>query len=101
MSGFADILAASRRLFLLRLLVEIGGEANESVLTNAARHGGFAQVSRDHLRGDLDHLRDRGALSEEWMGALRVVRISERGEDAAYGRVTIDGVEHSIWRRNG
>ena len=90
---------AARRLFLLRLLVEVGGSANESVLRTAARAGGFARSSADDIRTDLDHLHALGCITEEWHGRLRVVTLTERGEDAAWGRVAVEGVEHAVWRR--
>ena len=97
--SFAETLTRSRRVFLLRLLVEIDGNGNESVLRSAARSGGFASATADDIRADLDHLHRLGCVTETWMGQIRVVTLTERGEDAAYGRVEIDGVEHSHWRR--
>lgn len=97
--SFKDDYIASRRLFLLRLLVEVNATANESVLRTAARAGGFGQSSADDIRTDLDHLRTVGCVTETWQGSLRVVSLAERGEDAAYGRAVVEGVEHSIWRK--
>lgn len=96
---FADDWAASRRLFILRLLVEVR-EANESVIYKAATKGGFSIDTRDTIREDLDHLRKMGCSTEEWLShSLRVVKITERGENAAYGRVAVAGVEQSPWDR--
>jgi len=100
MSTFAEDWAASRRLFILRLLVEVGGEANESVIFRTATKGGFSADTRDSIRQDLDHLKSYGCTTEDWLNAsLRVVKITERGEDAAYGRVDVAGVERSRWSR--
>ena len=83
----------ARRRFLLRLLLECGGTANEEVLCKAARRGGFQRDTRDALRGDLDHLRRLGCITENWAGTIRVLRLTERGEDAAEGRIDVAGVE--------
>jgi hypothetical protein len=99
MTDFVETWAASRRLFILRLLVELGSEANESVIASAARAGGFHQASRDDIRADLDLLNERGATSQQWVASIRIVQLTERGEDCAWGRVTIAGVQHEVWRR--
>lgn len=100
MSSFTNDWDASRRLFILRLLVEADGEANESVIFSSASKGGFARDPRDTIRQDINHLREVGCVGEAWLdGRLRVVRISERGEDAAYGRIGVAGVQRSRWDR--
>jgi hypothetical protein len=99
MTSFSETWAASRRLFILRLLIETGGEANESVIALAARQGGFGQTPRDEIAADLDHLHRLGATTEEWIGTMRIARVTERGDDIAHGRVKVAGVEHSLWRR--
>ena len=100
MTNFSDDWTASRRLFILRLLVEVNGDANESVIYKAATKGGFSRDTRDTIRQDIDHLRKMGCLTEDWLNdSLRVARVTERGEDAAYGRVPVPGVEQSRWDR--
>ena len=96
---FAEALAGSRRLFILRFLFEVGTQANESVIFSAVGRGGFALATRDELRGDLDHLKAQGCTSDEWFGGVRVAKLTERGEDVAHGRVEAGGVEHSHWYR--
>lgn len=99
MTSFAEKYAAARRQWLLRLLVEIGGTANESVLMSAARRGGFEASPFSEMRIDLDKLAKLGCVTEDWIDALRVVKITDLGEDAAHGRVSLDGVEALPWRR--
>ena len=99
MTSFAEKFAAARRQWLLRLLVEIGGSANESVLMSAARKGGFDSTPFSEMRLDLDKLAKLGCVAEDWIEALRVVKITDLGEDAAHGRVALDGVEALPWRR--
>ena len=94
--SFKDEWDASRRLFILRLLVEVGGEANESNIFRAVQRGGFAQASRDTVRDDLDRLKKARCTTESWLNeSVCVVKLTERGEDAAYGRVEVPGVETS------
>jgi hypothetical protein len=93
-------LIAARRLCILRLLAEYGGELNDAVIRIAVRRLGFSLASAEAIRGDLDHLAASGCLGGRWEGRLRVIHLTERGEDAAHGRVQIDGVEHAAWRRD-
>lgn len=91
MTGAADIIDHGRRRELLRILAEVGGIANERVLFAAVATRGF-DPSRDQVRQDLDHLKEVGCTTEEWLGTLRKVMLTDRGEDAAAGRIQVDGV---------
>lgn len=100
MSSFAEDWVKSRRQFILRLLVEIGGETSESNIYKACQRGGFSRDTRDDIRKDLDHLKAMGCTTEDWFNeSLRVVTVTERGEDAAYGRIEVAGIERSRWER--
>src|SRR5436309_263047 len=101
MSDFKDtVIVEPRRLQLLRFLVELNGEANESVILSALRRAGFAQATREDIRSDLDHLNKIGCTTQEWFGEIRVVRVTERGDDVAHGRIAAGGVQHEReWRR--
>jgi hypothetical protein len=62
--------------------------------------GGFSRDTRDTIRQDLDRLRQAACVTEEWLGdSLRVVRITERGDDVAHGRIEVPGIECSRWDR--
>jgi len=99
LTTFRDDWNASRRLFLLRLLVEVR-QANESVLYKSAAKGGFSSDTRNDIREDLDHLCKTGCAKQEFLNdVLRVISITERGEDAAYGRIAVAGVEQTPWDR--
>ena len=95
---FKDAWIAVRRTFLLRLLVELGGEANDGVLRSAARQGGFERDPAGAIAADIDHLVQHGCLTDTWVGTIRVVSLTVRGEDAACGRVAVEGVEKSRWK---
>lgn len=105
MTSFAEKFAAARRQWILRFLVEAGGVANDSVIISAARMGGFEQTPATTIRADLDHLEKGACIVQEWiettagLAPVRVVKVSEKGEDVAYGRISVDGVEALPWRR--
>ena len=95
-----DDFAASRRLFILRLLIEGGGSANASVIYRAALHAGVGCRTREDIGADLDHLKRHGCITDDWLDeAVRVAEITDRGEDVAYGRIGIPGVDQSRWNR--
>lgn len=95
---FTDDWEGARRVQMLRFLVRTGGEANEGVICTTLEHTGFGRDTREAFRGDIEHLRRNGCITEEWYGDVRVVRITERGDMAAQGRVEVAGVECSRWK---
>ena len=101
--GFRDrVWIPSRRVCILRTLVENGGEANESLISKLVLESGFSQDTRADIRHDIEHLREVGCVDDRWPnGSLHVVTITERGEDAAFGRVEVAGVERSRWKVTG
>jgi hypothetical protein len=94
-----DAMIAARRQAELRLLAEYGDSLNEPIVRMTIRQLGFSLASADDVRADLDHLVRHGCLTERWEGAIRIVRLTERGEDAAHGRIEVAGVERAPWRR--
>jgi hypothetical protein len=94
-----DSMIAARRLAILRLLAEYGGELNETVIRSALRRLGFKLASADDIRADLDRLAATGCLATRWEATLRVVALTERGDDAAHGRIAVEGVEQAPWSR--
>lgn len=97
--NFRDEFAARRRLDTLRLLVRLNGTANEDVIVSSLRHEGDHVTPRDVFRADLDHLKTFGLLREQLVVDLRIVTLTERGEDVAFGRLDAPGVWHEIWHR--
>ena len=92
MSSFAEHTTKSRRLAALRLIVESGGSANESVIHQALTGMlGFPLTSREDLRDDLAWLKERrlllvDSLPIEGDRVLMVVKVTQDGVDAAAGR---------------
>ncbi len=95
--SFKDDWVQARRVQMLRLLARMG-EANQDVLCTTLEHTGFARDPRDAFRTDIDHLLQHGCITEEWFDDIRVLRLTERGNMAAQGRITVPGVECSRWR---
>lgn len=92
--SFADHLAASRRLALLRLLIENEGSANESVVRTGLGALGFAGRlgTLDAVRGDIKHLAECGLVQEDWYGGkVLVATITKRG--VAYTRRQVEPIE--------
>lgn len=90
---YAETLAESRRLAILRLLKELRGSANESVIHAGAEQLGFRRDSRQTIRDDLTHMVKHGLLKEEWFNDLMVVTITSRGLEASEGRISVVGVK--------
>ena len=97
--NFEEVLVASRRLFVLRQIVECDGEIVESTLYKLACRRFHGQTTRESVRRDLDHLQGQHCVTENWDGNICRVAITERGEDAAFGKIDVVGVERSRWER--
>lgn len=95
MTGFSDFLAADRRLFILRLLAEIGGSGSESVLHDGLRAVGHRRgVTRDVVRDGLKFLQNCGCVTLEWYSdTVMVATITKRGVDVSRGDVVVEGVK--------
>lgn len=92
MSGFAEHLAEHRRLATLRFLAEAPGyTGNDSLLASALATVGLGST-RDQVRTDLAWLAEQGLVTVVAAEPLTVVRITERGTDAAAGRARVPGV---------
>jgi len=90
----AEAWKATRRQTMLRLIDKVGGSANETVLCVALENAGFHRDPRSEFRDDLDYLVRQRCLTEEWNDDMRVVTLTERGGDAATGRIHVTGVAH-------
>lgn len=95
--SYQEHLDADRRLAILRLLNEMHGAANESVLETALRALGHrAGLTRDAVRADFRWLEERGLVSLEWFqDKVAVATLKRRGHDVATGAITVEGVKRS------
>jgi hypothetical protein len=101
--SFAEHTKENRRLAVLRLIRDGGGQANESVLhTSLVNLLGFPLTSREDLRDDLDWLKERrlilvDPLPLEGDRILMVGKITQAGFDAAAGRgAPIEGMARPL-----
>lgn len=93
MSDYKEHMAKHRRLAILRLLKEVGGTANDSVLYSQCASLGFAKATRTDVRDDLALFEKHSLITRNYHGGLVIASITERGVDVADGKVEVDGVE--------
>lgn len=90
--SFSDFLREDQRLVMLRILSELPSyRGNSSVIANLLHRLGHSP-SRDQVKAELRWLADVGALAIDEAGSVLVATLTERGQDAAEGRVCIDGI---------
>ena len=95
--SFKDATDASRRLALLRLLVEGGGGANESILATGLKALRFqGPAMGDGVRADLKFLAERDLVQTElFQDRVMVADITRRGTAYLAREIAeIDGVEY-------
>ncbi|NBB51488.1 hypothetical protein GVN24_24695 [Rhizobium sp. CRIBSB] len=92
--SYAAHLAADRRLAVLENLIADGGSGSESAVKAMLEGLGHRiGITRETVRDLLKDLRERDLIEIEYFrDSLMVARITERGVDAAEGRITVDGV---------
>lgn len=93
--SYSELLEADRRLFILRLLVDVGGSANDSVIQDGLKAGGHRRgVTREVVRAELRFLEGAGCADLEWFNTdVLVASITRRGVDVASGDVQVDGIK--------
>lgn len=91
---YAEILAADRRLCILKLLVEGGGRSNESVLQKGLEMlGHHAGLDRAYVREQLAFLERAGCIRIEYFAdRVMVAHLNERGHSVAKGVITCEGI---------
>ena len=87
-----DLLEEDRRLVILRSLVDVGGEANESILNDCLDAYGH-RVSRDQVRAQLAWLQEQGVVTIETVGSYMVASLTGRGQDVAEGRCVVPAIK--------
>ena len=96
MEGYAEILAADRRLVALRLLVEAGGELGESALEKGLHmYGHRTRVDREVVRQDLRWMAGLAlplVALEVAPGDVLIAAITMRGVSVAQGKIEVEGV---------
>lgn len=92
--SFKDHLIEDMRLVVLRSLSEMPQyRSNSSVLHSFITRYGHS-FSRDQLRTQLHWLVEQDLIEiEDDLGNVLVVKLTERGDDVAHGRITTHGVK--------
>ena len=101
-ADFADDATKSRRLALVRVVLENEGAANVSLIKVALNQLGFRGrlATEDAIAGDVDMLKAVGLVTDEWYrGIVRTVVITKRGQ--AFLRREVDplpGIDYPDFR---
>lgn len=96
--SYAADLDARRRLALLQLIIQDGGQANDGALLTAMRAIG-ERVGMDQAtcRRLLRDLAERDCVSVEMVrDTVMVARVTERGRMAAAGDIEVGGVHNPL-----
>lgn len=91
--SYQEHLAADRRLCILRLLADLKGSANDSILHSFLEGLGHVRIPRDDVRDDLRFLSDHGLITVEWYKTVMVAELKRRGLDLIESRIQVDGVK--------
>ena len=92
MTHYRDLIAADRRLVMLRAMAEVPDYALRETVLIRLLEGERLALGQTELREEFTWLADRGLITVEYHDDIQVGRITPRGLDAAAGRVAVDGV---------
>lgn len=94
MSRIREHMTADRRLAILRLLVEAGGECGESSIEKSLRSLGFGSLlDREVVQQDFRFLAGVHCIDIEYYDArIMVAAITKQGVRCAGGLVEIEGI---------
>lgn len=89
-TAYRDRVAEDLRLAILQIVDGAGGATNHRIL-HAELPGVGHVVGADRLRTDLAWLAEQGLMD---LGGTEIIvaTLTERGLDAAHGRITVPGV---------
>lgn len=91
--SYAELLAADRRLVILRILADSTGFCcNEHLLISLLETQGHV-VSHDALRTELAWLDEQRLVSTQEVGGLNIATLTQRGADVSSGRSRAPGVK--------
>lgn len=92
MNHFQNVITENRRLAILRILNDVGGSANDSILHTSLEQLGFRRLSRDTVKDDVTFLHERTCVSIEWLSHIMVASITARGVEVANGMQRVEGI---------
>ena len=91
--NYADIVAADRRLVVLRLLEQAPDYRGNAYLLQSALTTFGHTVGMDRLATELAWLEEQGLLAVETVGSVTIATLTQRGADVAAGRSVVPGVK--------
>lgn len=91
-TGFAEHLAADRRLVILRLLDQAPDYRGNAFLLQTALSGFGHAVGMDRLSTDLAWLAEQGLVTLDQVAGVTIAAATQRGVDVARGRAVVPGV---------
>jgi len=93
MTDYAKAVQADQRLCVLRTLEDSqASRANEGVLQASLQMYGHS-LTRDQVSSLTEWLKENGLVTLETLGeGIRIVKLTERGEDVALGKIKQPGV---------
>lgn len=92
--SYTELTIEARRGNVLKELAWVGIEAVNEVLLYKILTGMGHRISSDALRVDLAWLEEQGLVEIEDLAGVYLTTITQRGEDAAKGLVTVPGLKH-------
>lgn len=97
--SYEETLQQHLRLTILRLLADDQSYTmNDSIITDLTPEYGFTP-SRDRVRTELSWLKQQGLVRYDDDAGIIIAELTERGLDAARGRVTVPGIKRPSPRR--
>lgn len=94
MNSYAETVDADRRMKILKLMVEEGGQSNDGSLVTALRMiGDRKYLDQEAVRRLMRDLAERDCITIDMVrDTVMVGRITERGRMAVAGDVSIGGI---------
>jgi Fe2+ or Zn2+ uptake regulation protein len=93
MISYPEVVREDRRLQILLILTESPKYSASHYLVQHVLDGYAHSVSSDQLKGDLAWLTEQGLIECETFQDATVVKLTNRGLDAAQGRIEHPGVK--------
>ncbi len=93
MCNFNEFITKDRRLMILKILEKDEGYSMNAYVLQSCLASVAHEISMDRLKTDLAWLEEQNLLHLETVVDLYVAKLTQRGADAANGRVVIPGVK--------
>lgn len=88
-----NAIAASQRLLMLRLLLELPGYSTNTSMLDSAMAAYGHRVSRDKVEAMAAWLAEMELVTIKDLGSVKVVTLTGRGQDVASGEAEVPGVD--------